>query len=420
MSKGDFGYRGITRGTPQVEARPIGKRGALPSRFWIAVIGAGMIGAAHAFGYRTHVPRFLRRLPGLELGAVCDTNEALARQVAQTYGFDRVLTDWKDALSDPEIGILSICLPNFLHAEVTEAALASGKHVLCEKPLALNAVDALRLHRAAAKAKVTSGTVFNYRRIPAVAAIRALIARGGIGDLVNILVQYQSDYAADPNLPYSWRYERKHAGPGALLDLGTHAVDVARFLCGEIEEVAGAIGLISVRERFLPAAATLGHNRVKLSKEKRPVDNDDVTSALLRFDNGCQGMFLASRVAVGMGNTLSFSITGTRGAVRYTSQTPSHYEIARFDGSGQSTFATIVNNPALPYAGTLLPVPYDGVAIGFAEVFGFMIHEFLSAIAEGKPMENGSILDGLRAAQVLEAIQQAADTGARVRVSRDD
>lgn len=383
----------------------------------IAVIGAGMIGAAHAFGYRTNLPRFENRIPGLRLATACDGNETLAGRLAATWGFEKTETDLNAVLADPEIGIVSVCLPNALHAEVTLAAIAAGKHVLCEKPLALNAEEALRIHRAATASPVVSATVFNYRRIPAVAAIRDIIAAGEIGDLVNLLVQYESEYAADPNLPHSWRYERSRAGAGALLDLGTHAIDTARFLCGEVSEVAGAVGTISVKERFLPAAAGIGHDKVALSPEKRPVDNDDVMSALLRFETGCQGMFLASRVAVGMGNTLSFSITGTKGALRYNSRLPAHYEIARFDGSGQSPFALVANNPALPYA-ELLPVPHDGVAIGYAEVFGFMINEFLEAIATNRPMRNGSTLDGLRAAQILDAIQLAADTGVPVKVSR--
>ncbi|MBB4186407.1 putative dehydrogenase [Sinorhizobium terangae] len=385
----------------------------------IAVIGAGMIGAAHAFGYRTNLPRFEKRISGLRLATACDGNDTLAGRLAATWGFEKTETDLNAVLADPEIGIVSVCLPNALHAEVTLAAIAAGKHVLCEKPLALNAEEALRIHRAATASPVVSATVFNYRRIPAVAAIRDIIAAGEIGDLVNLLVQYESEYAADPNLPHSWRYERSRAGAGALLDIGTHAIDIVRFLCGEVSEVAGAIATVSIRERFLPAADGIGHDKVALSTEKRPVDNDDVMSALLRFENGCQGMFLASRVAVGMGNTLSFSITGTKGALRYNSRLPAHYEIARFDGSGQSPFALVTNNPALPYA-ELLPVPHDGVAIGYAEVFGFMIHEFLEAIADNHPMHNGSTLDGLRAAQILDAIQLAADTGAPVRVSHAD
>jgi predicted dehydrogenase len=382
----------------------------------IAILGAGMIGAAHAAGYRHHLPRFTDRLPGLKLATVADPNVDLARALATTYGFAATAADWKTVMDDPSIGIVSVALPNFLHVEAVEAALAAGKHVLCEKPLALNAADARRLVEKAKGATVCAATVFNYRRIPAVTEIRNLIAAGELGEIVSLLVKFQSEYAADPLLPHSWRYERHRAGPGALLDIGTHAIDTARYLCGEVDEVAGAVSTISIKERFVAAGATVGHNHVELSTEKRRVDNDDVMSALLRFRNGCQGLFSSSRVAIGMGNTLSFEVCGTKASARFSTQRLNQFEIARFDGSGQSPFAIVFNRPASPGIGNLLPVPYDGVAVGYAEVFGFMINEFLTAATSGEPIANGTLLDGLRAAEILDAIQLAADTQGPVHI----
>ena len=375
----------------------------------VAIIGAGMIGAAHAFGYRNNLPRFANKLPGLRLATVCDANQALADSMANTYGFEGVASDWKSVLADDGVGIVSVCLPNFLHAEVTAATMKAGKHVICEKPLAVTAADARMLYSVAESANTCSATVFNYRRYPAVTEVRNLIKSGEIGQPVHLLIQYQAEYAADPALPHSWRYERGRAGAGALLDVGTHAIDAARFLCGDVEEVAGAMTAISIKERKLPAETTVGHNRVELSDESRVVDNDDVVSALLRFSSGCQGIFSASRVAIGLGNTLSFVLSGSRGTIRFTSERPGEYQISRFDGLGLSAFSTVPNRPASPYANALLPVPHDGVAIGYAEVFGFMINEFLTSIAERRPMENGSLLDGLRAAEILDAIQTSAD-----------
>jgi predicted dehydrogenase len=376
-----------------------------------------MIGAAHAFGYRNHLPRFANRLPGLRLATVCDANQTLAEAMASTYGFEGVASDWKSILADNSVGIVSVCLPNFLHTEVTAAAIKAGKHVICEKPLAVTSADARALCSAASSANTCSATVFNYRRYPPVAEIRNLIKSGAIGEPIHLLIQYQSEYAADPALPHSWRYERGRAGAGALLDVGTHAIDAARFLCGDIEEVAGAMTAISIKERKLPAGTAVGHNRVELSDESRAVDNDDVVSALLRFSSGCQGVFSASRVAIGMGNTLSFLLSGARGTIRFTSERPGEYQISRFDGSGLPAFSTVPNRPASPYASALLPVPHDGVAVGYAEAFGFMIDEFLTAIAERRPMENGSLLDGLRAAEILDAIQTSADEARPVKVA---
>lgn len=386
--------------------------------YGIGIVGAGMIGAAHAFGYRNHLSSFASRLPGVALAAVADPNEPLARQLAESFGFARTVPDWKDVISDPAVRIVSVALPNFLHVEAVEAALAAGKHVLCEKPLALSASQARRLYEKGKSANVRAATVFNYRRIPAVTEIRNLIVGGELGEIVNILVQFQCEYAADPHLPHSWRYERDRAGPGALLDIGTHAIDTARFLCGEVAEVAGAVSTISIKERFVAAGSTVGHNRVELSSERRPVDNDDVMSALLRFDSGAQGLFSSSRVAIGMGNTLSFEIFGTKATARFSTQSINQYQIARFDGTGQTPFATVFNRPASPNVGSKLPVPFDGVAVGYAEVFGFMIHDFLTAIAEGRPISDGTLLDGLRAAEILDAIQASADGAGSVKIHR--
>lgn len=386
--------------------------------YGIGIVGAGMIGAAHAFGYRNHLPQFTRRLPGITLDTVADPNEEMATKLAETFGFTRTAKDWNDVIANPKIGIVSVALPNFLHVEAVEAALAAGKHVLCEKPLALSAKDARRLHEKAKASSVCAATVFNYRRIPAVTEIRDLIASGELGDIVNILVQFQCEYAADPHLPHSWRYERERAGPGALLDIGTHAIDTVRYLCGEVTEVAGSVSTISIKERFLPASATVGHNRVELSSEKRTVDNDDVMSALLRFESGAQGVFSSSRVAIGMGNTLSFEVFGTKASARFSTQAINQYQIARFDGSGQTPFATVFNRPSSPNVGAMLPVPFDGVATGYAEVFGFMMNDFLSAIAEGREISSGTLLDGLRAAEILDAIQESADNHCAVKIER--
>ena len=376
----------------------------------VAIVGAGMIGAAHANGYRAHALRFRQRGLTLRLSTVCDFREDTAAALASTYGFERTSTDWKAVLSDPSIAIVSICLPNYLHAEVTSAALKAGKHVLCEKPLALSASDARELVHLAEGLDTTAATVFNYRRFPAVAEIRALVRSGEIGRLVHALVQYQSEYAADPDLPHSWRYVRERAGGGALLDVGTHAIDVARFICGDIAEVRGAVATTTIPKRRLPSVATSGHGHVTLSDEVRDVDTDDVTSALLLFENGCQGLFTASRVAIGMGNTLTLVLGGARGTIRYTGERPGEYQIARTGGSNSGLFVTVPNWPASPYASQYLPVPHDGVAVGYAEAFGFMIAEFLEAIATDKPMANGSLREGLRSAEALEAIQKAADT----------
>lgn len=371
----------------------------------IAVIGAGMIGAAHAAGYRSHQPRFRSRGLDLRLATICDEREELAKAIADAYGFAAATTDWRRVMADDDIRIVSVALPNFLHAEVVGAALAARKHVLCEKPLALCAAEARRLQEQAEQAGVCAGTVFNYRRYPAITEIRNLLQAGEIGDPVHLLVQYQCEYAADPLLPHSWRYVRAKAGGGALHDIGTHAVDTARFLCGDIAEVRGAAASTIIARRYLPSAHTTGHGRVALSDRQAPVDTDDVVSSILLFENGCQGLFAASRVAPGMGSTLSFQLCGTRATVAYSTAVAGEYRIARLGG----VFSIVPNRAASPYVSDWLPVATDGIPVGYGESFSFMIAEFLGAIADNKPFTNGSLEDGLRAAEILDAIMRSAE-----------
>lgn len=374
-----------------------------------------MIAAAHACGYRTYA----HRIPGLDasLSVVCDSNEALARSLADAWGFQRIETSWQSVLQDESIGIVSVCLPNFLHSEVTDAALKAGKHVLCEKPLALNAEKAAATHKLAKSSKATSGTVFNYRRIPAIADIQRRLRSGELGEPVQMIVIYQCDYAADPLVPHSWRYEFDKAGPGALLDLGTHAIDLVRFMFGDVTEVVGAASNIAVKTRFLPRSATTGHNKVELSDETRAVDNDDVMSAMLRLRNGAQAFVTASRVAIGTGNRIHVEVFGTKGSARFTNEMPTHFDLAQFAAGEPSDFRRVINRPSSPSIGSLAPVPHDLVPIGYAESFGFMIHEFLSAVAQGRALDNGSIEDGFRASQVLDAIQASSVRNAPIKIN---
>ena len=184
----------------------------------IAIIGAGMIGAAHANGYRTHLPRFASKLLGLKLAQVCDVNRPLAEVLAVTYGFEKVVSDWREVLASSDIGIVSICLPNFLHTEVMEAALESGKHVICEKPLANNSADAKRLFSKSQSSIGVAATVFNYRRVPAVTEIRNLIVSGDIGDPIHILVQFHLHHIhhIHPNHISTQRHRKLYRDSGCL------------------------------------------------------------------------------------------------------------------------------------------------------------------------------------------------------------
>lgn len=375
----------------------------------IAIIGAGMIGAAHASGYRGHQARLANENFEFALHTICDFREEAAAELARVWGFKHTATKWEDVINNPEIDIVSVALPNFLHAQVSAAALRAGKHVLCEKPLALNANDACELVKIANESEVVCGSVFNYRRVPAVAMIKKFLDDGEIGILSHMVIKYESSYAADPMLPFSWRYRKSQAGGGALHDVGPHAMDVARFLAGDVSEIIGASSETVIPHRYVPMSANIGHSHVQLSDKMEVVDTDDITSCLMKFRDGCHALFTASRVSVGMGNTLTLQLTGTKGTIHFNSERPGEFQIARIDQVG-GAFVTIANNPSFPYLNDWIPVPHDGVAIGYAESFGFMVAEFMQNIVNKKPgVGVNGFRDGFAVAEALEAIQRSVD-----------
>lgn len=269
---------------------------------------------------------------------------------------------------------------------------------------------------AAAAAGVVARTMFNYRRLPAVAEALRRVGAGEIGAFTDLHIAYRTEYAADRELPFSWRYDRTTAGGGALVDVGAHAVDLALALCGPVAEVVGALESVVVKERRMPAAAVSGHSRAVLGDERRSVDTDDVFSALLRFQSGCQGHLLASRVAVGHGNSLTFALAGTEGSLRFDSERPNTYDIAVRRHGEASHFERVHVGARSPYVAELLPVPHDGVTVGYSEAFGFAVADFLEAVVNGADGHGRPFADGVAAAEVIEAMQASARLGVPVRV----
>lgn len=375
-----------------------------------------MVGAAHAASYRAYLPRYLRAAPGLALLSVCDVRRGAAEALAERYGFAEAETDWKTVMADDRVGIVSVALPNAEHEEVVLAALVAGKHVLCEKPLALSGAAARRMVDAATRAGVVACTMFNYRRVPAIAEVLQRVNAGDIGAPVDLHVAYRAEYAADPDLPFSWRYDRALAGGGAIVDLGAHAVDLALALCGPLTRVVGAQQSTVIRERHLPRTAASGHARADLGDELRSVDTDDAFSALVAFDGGCRGLLSASRVAIGYGNALACEVSGIAGSIRFDSERPNSYDVALRSPGTASHFQRVNVGASSPYVADHLPVPHDGVTIGYAEAFGFAVADFLDAVLLQRPVV-GSFEDGARAAEALEAMQEAARTGLPVDVA---
>src|SRR2546430_2143027 len=201
----------------------------------VGVIGTGFMGKAHCFAYRAVAGIFPGSLRPV-LQSVADINGKAAEQAAKQFGFLRWRTDWRALVEDPDIEIVSITTPNVLHREMALAAVAAGKHVHCEKPIAPNAAAASDMMEAAEAAEVVTQVGYNYLRNPILKLARAMVAGGELGDITGFRGVHAEDYMADPEIPYGWRVDPSGGG-GAIADIGSHIIGLARFLIGPISEV---------------------------------------------------------------------------------------------------------------------------------------------------------------------------------------
>ena len=266
----------------------------------IGLIGSGFMGRAHALAFRTVGGVFdLAAVPELEMLADIDA-EAAARSAA-SLGFNRSTGDWKALVKDAAVDIVAITTPNALHKPMSLAAIDAGKHVYCEKPLATTAEDARAMAEAAEAAGVVTMVGFNYLKNPMIGLAREIVASGEIGEITGFRGIHAEDFMGDPAIPYSWRCDPAQAG-GALADIGSHIISMARFLVGDIEAVCGRLDTV-IAER--PAGAG--------STGMRPVTVDDQANFLVRFANGAGGTISASWLATGRKMQLAFELTGTTG-----------------------------------------------------------------------------------------------------------
>jgi predicted dehydrogenase len=275
--------------------------------------------------------------------------------------------------------------------------------------------------QAARRAGVVHGVGFSQRRAPAVAAVQRIVARGDLGEPRHFSGRYFTDYAASPETPFTWRYRRDLAGAGALADIGSHVIDLARFIVGEIESVEGAVLETFVRERPVPAGPLTGHERGATTGQMRPVENDDVAAFTARFRNGAIGDFRFSRIAAGYRNSPAFELVGSRGAAALDLERPGEFRF--FDATREddlSGFGRVVTGPRHPYFGQITALPVAGVGHGYTETYLAQAHDFVRAVAGETEGFAPDFADGYAAALVDEAVQLAAAQGRRVTIEEVD
>ncbi|MYS21460.1 MULTISPECIES: Gfo/Idh/MocA family protein [unclassified Streptomyces] len=370
------------------------------------MVGHAFMGAAHSHAWRT-AGRFFDLPRRVELTAVCGRSEPGVRRAAARYGWESHETDWRRLVERPDIDVVDICTPGDTHAQIALAALAAGKHVLCEKPLANSVAEAEEMAAAAERARaggVRSMVAFNYRRVPALALARRLIAEGRLGTVRQVRASYLQDWLVDPEFPLAWRLRKERAGSGALGDLGAHSIDAAQFLTGQRIVSVGALLETFVTERPLPAQAS-GLSGTA-SSERGQVTVDDAALFTARFDGGAIGVFEATRFATGHKNAMRIEVSGSAGSLAFDAE--SLNELAFYDRSEDAGTAgfrrVLVTEPTHPYLDAWWP---PGHLLGYEHTFTHQVRDFVTAVADGTDPQP-SFAAGLRVQRVLAAVESSA------------
>jgi predicted dehydrogenase len=375
----------------------------------VAVIGAGMVGRAHAAGYRVASQLYDLDLPEIRLVAIADAYEPFAVDGAKRFGYERAETSWQAVVEAPDIDVVSVAIANELHRPVVEALLAAGKHVLCEKPLAPSVDDAKAMVAAAEGADTQSGVGFSFRRTPGVNAIREQLESCAIGPVRHFNGHYWCDYAQNPGNPMSWRY-KGGPGTGALADIGSHMIDLGEYLCGPIASVSGAVFQTFTKERPVPLGATVGHAAGAVGDTKEPVENEDIATFTATFASGAVGTFSISRVAHGLPNGLGFEIFAADGAAAFDLNRPGEFTFADHGADAKTNgFRSVLIGPQHPGIDKGIPMDFPSVGHGQNDLFAWQARAFLDQVAGlSKLPPVPSLAHGLHNMEILAAVTQSA------------
>ncbi|NRN26945.1 Gfo/Idh/MocA family protein [Photorhabdus heterorhabditis] len=359
----------------------------------IGLIGTGYIGRTHAIAYAQAATVFPMK-GKLVRDMVAEVSAELAAKQSKALGFRRFTDNWRELVADPDIDVVDICSPNFLHKEMALEAIKHGKHVYCEKPLALNSTDAKLMVEAAQKAGVKTLVGFNYVKNPTSQLAKEIISNGEIGEIIHFYGTHNEDYMADPLSPIHWHCFKDKAGLGALGDLAAHIINMAQYLVGDIQTVCADMEIV-IKER----PEKIG------SSVMVAVENEDQAHAMVRFSGGAMGIIETSRVACGRKMGLSYIITGTKGTLNFTQERMAELKLYRHDEpANRQGFKTILIGPEHPdYA------PFcngTGHGIGFNDQKTVEIRDLLNGIASNKEIWP-DFTEGWKVSRILDAIARS-------------
>jgi len=366
----------------------------------VGMVGYKFMGKAHSNAYRA-LPMFFPESVHPNMKVICGRNENAVSKAAKQFGWEEYTTDWKELLERDDIDLIDINAPSNVHKEIAIAAAKAGKHLYCEKPLALTLEDSREMLAVAEDAGIKHMVGFNYRYAPAVMLAKKLIEEGRLGKINHFRGWFLQDFIVDPNFPLVWRLQKEVAGSGAHGDLGAHLIDMAHHLVGDLSEVIG-MSETFIKERPLPDEMTGLSATGNKDAEKGPVTVDDATLFLARFKNGALGSFEATRFATGHRSTNSFEINGSKGSVIFDFERMNELQVYFNDDAAdvQGFRRVVATDDVHAFSEAWWPA---GHPIGYEHTFTHAFVEFMEAIREDRqPVPN--FVDGVKCQQVLEAV----------------
>jgi predicted dehydrogenase len=357
------------------------------------LIGSGFMGRTHAIALQS-VATVFGGVTAPRLVSLADLDADSAAKARRDLRFEQSTGDWRELLENPAIDVIDICAPNYLHYPMSLAALKAGKHVYCEKPLALTVAEAIELATLAHTSGLVHAVGLNYTTNPLVQAAREIIASGEIGEAVSFTGRYFEDYMASTDVPFTWRCDRNLAGSGALADLGSHLINMLHFLLGKPKRLCG------------DCRTVIPLRRVPATGEERAVENEDIARALIELDSGLPATIEISRVASGYKCGLQFEVFGTRGSIAFDQERMNELRVYETDQpSERAGFKTILAGPAHPDYGSFCPAPGHGLGINDLKVIE--VRNLIRAIERNEPFQP-DFEEGLRVQQVMAAIEESS------------
>lgn len=378
----------------------------------VGLISVGWMGKVHSRAYQA-IPVVYPELgiaPRLVIAA--DTEPSRVDYARDVLGFEEGTTDYHEVLAHPDVDVVSICAPNFLHAEIGIAAAKAGKAFWIEKPVGRGVIETRSVEEAANEAGVASSIGFNYRHAPAIEKIKQLVADGTLGRITNVRGTFFADYSSEPNGALSWRFKRNLAGSGVLGDLMGHLVDLIHYVGGPIGAISALTSTVHT-QRPIQQMGKGTHFDVIEGGELGEVENEDYAAMLFRFADsavaaGAVGTLEASRVSVGPRASYNIEIYGTEGSVKWDFERMNEFDIAVGRTGDLLGYKRVMANPNFGDFGHFQPGA--GTGMGFDDLKVVEARKFLEAFTD-KAHVNSNIHDAVAAAAVCDAAEESAESG---------